>query len=89
MNPIDEVLELLDDVLALQGRGRQFSADTPLLGALPELDSMAVTDLLAAMESRWGITIDDGDIDGQVFQTVGALSAFIESRRQDKGTAST
>ena len=85
MNTLAEVLDLLDDVLALQGRSRQFSAQTPLLGALPELDSMAVTDLLAEMETRWGIIIHDGDIDGQAFETVGSLSAVIEARRQDAG----
>lgn len=81
MNPLTEVLNLLEDVLILQGRSRQFDAHTPLLGALPELDSMAVTDLLAEMEARWGIVLEDGDIDGQAFQTVGSLHAFIEARR--------
>ena len=87
MNPLADVLELLDEVLALQGRSRQFTASTPLLGALPELDSMAVVDLLAQLEARWGISLDEGDIDGQAFETVGSLDAFIQSRRRDAPSA--
>ena len=43
--PLDitqEVLRVLDDVLSLKGRSATFTPDTPLLGAIPELDSMAV-----------------------------------------------
>ena len=44
------VLEILETELALNGRAAAFTADTPLLGALPELDSMAVIGLINAMQ---------------------------------------
>ncbi|MBL8422126.1 MAG: acyl carrier protein, partial [Candidatus Accumulibacter phosphatis] len=34
----DEVVSVLDEVLSLKGRARGFALDTPLLGAIPELD---------------------------------------------------
>ncbi len=46
------VLQTLDDVLSLGGRARTFDRDTPLLGAIPELDSMAVVALITAGVDR-------------------------------------
>jgi len=73
-------LQILDEALNLHGRSATFTRETPLLGALPELDSMAVLAVLTAVEERFGLTIDDDDIDGSVFTTVGTLVAFIETR---------
>lgn len=68
---------LLRDVLGLsQERVDAFEVDTPLFGALPELDSMAVAGLLTEMEDRFHILIDDEDIDGDTFETFGTLVAF-------------
>lgn len=75
-----QVLRLLDDVLSLGGRGLQFSADTPLLGAIPELDSMAVVSLITAMEERLGLSIDDDEIDGDVFASVDSLTRFVAAK---------
>lgn len=68
---------LLRDVLVIpQDRVDAFEAATPLFGALPELDSMAVAGLLTEMEDRFGILIDDDDIDGETFETFGSLTDF-------------
>lgn len=80
MNVQTEVLRLLDEVLSLEGRSAAFTLETPLLGALPELDSMAVVSLITAMEDAFGITVDDDDIDGATFATVGALVEFVSAR---------
>jgi acyl carrier protein len=77
LNPLTEVLRLLDDTLSLGGRALKFQRDTPLLGALPELDSMAVVSLMTAMEEQLGISIDDDEVDGDVFATVGSLTDFV------------
>ncbi len=80
LNPLTEVLRLLDDTLSLGGRAHTFARDTPLLGALPELDSMAVVSLMTAMEEQLGISIDDDEVDGDVFATVGALTDFVAAK---------
>lgn len=77
MNVQLEVLHVLDEVLSLAGRSAAFTRDTPLLGAIPELDSMAVVSLLTVLEERLGISVDDGDIDGSTFATVGSLVDFV------------
>ena len=75
-----EVLNVLEGVLNLRGRTKTFQADTPLLGGVPELDSMAVVAVITEIEERFGFTVEDDDIDGTTFATVGALVAFVESK---------
>ena len=75
-----DVLRLLDEVLSLQGRAAAFGRDTPLLGAVPELDSMAVLTLITTIEERFGLVIDDDDIDGDTFASVGSLVDFVDAR---------
>lgn len=80
MNIQAEVMQVLDEVLSLGGRGTTFTRDTQLLGAIPELDSMAVVSLITALEERLGIVVHDDDIDGSTFATVGSLSDFVADK---------
>ncbi|MFN4149148.1 MAG: acyl carrier protein [Rhodocyclaceae bacterium] len=80
MNIQQEVLSLLDEILSLKGRTAGFTADTPLLGAIPELDSMAVVGVLTALEERFGFTVEDDEIDGSTFATVGSLVGFVAAK---------
>ena len=80
MNTQKEVLSLLDEILGLHGRAAAFTLDTPLLGAIPELDSMAVVALITGFEERFGFTIDDDEIEGAIFATLGSLLAFIDAK---------
>lgn len=75
-----QLLALVDETLNLEGRTASFDESTPLLGALPELDSMGVVALLTAFEDRLGFSVDDDEIDGEVFQTVGSLLEFVERK---------
>lgn len=69
--------EILEEVLGLApGLAATFTEDSGLFGELPELDSMAVAGLLTEMEDRFGIIIDEDDIDGDVFATYGNLLDF-------------
>lgn len=75
-----DVIAVLEEMLSLQGRSASFTCATPLLGAVPELDSMAVVALIGGLEDRFGIVVDDDDIDGNTFASVGSLVAFVESK---------
>lgn len=80
MDASRELLEIIDQCLSLKGRALSFSADTALLGAVPELDSMAVVALITTIEDRFGVTVDDDEIDGASFATVGSLLAFVQGK---------
>lgn len=80
MNITKELSSLIDDTLNLGGRGAGFVESTPMLGAIPELDSMGVVSLITALEERFGISINDDEIDGAVFQTFGSLLTFVRGK---------
>ena len=73
--------DLLADVLALSpSTAASLDRESPLFGALPELDSMAVAGLLTEIEDRFGIIIDDDEIDGELFASFGNLADFARSK---------
>ncbi len=80
MNITQTIVRVLDDSLGLHGRLANASRNTPLLGAIPELDSMAIVALIATLEERFGLVVNDEDIDGDTFATLGSLSDFVSSK---------
>ena len=80
MDQQDQVREILRDVLSLGARAERLEAGSPLLGALPELDSMAVVSVIAALEDRFGFTVDDDEISGATFATFGSLVEFVAAK---------
>ena len=85
MTHLDQVRTILTDVLGLGPAGAALTTDSFLLGSLPELDSMAVVTLIAALEEQFGIAIDDDDITGEVFETIGSLARFVEDATRAGG----
>jgi len=75
-----EVKGILISVLQLKGDNTILQGDTPLLGAFPEFDSMAVVSILTALEERFGFYVDDDEINAQIFETVDSLIEFIEEK---------
>ena len=80
MNITQTIVRILDECLNLDGRSARFTRDTHLLGALPELDSMAVVALITAIEERFGLVVEDDEMDGSTFSTVGSLSDFVSKK---------
>lgn len=80
LNTLSEVRVLLGRALQLGTRADTLSADSPLLGALPELDSMAVVSILTALEEHYGFTIDDDEIGADTFATLGSLAEFVAGK---------
>ena len=72
---------LLADVLGLEpARIARFDEATALFGALAEFDSMAVATLLTGIEERFGVLIEDDDVDAEDFATYGTLLAFVRRK---------
>ncbi len=80
MSTPDQIKSLLGQVLNLGDRANGLSMETPLLGGLPELDSLAVATVIAGIEDQFGIFIEDDEINGETFQTVGTLSEFVDHK---------
>ncbi len=79
----DDVKAVVVTTLGLQARAETIDAATPLLGSLPELDSMAVLELIVAFEQRFRIRIEDEDVSGDIFETLGTLTAFVAGKLAD------
>ena len=72
---------VLVDILGLDAsRVNAFDESTPLFGALPEFDSMAVAGLLTELEERLGILIEDDDVDADMLETFGSLLTFARAK---------
>ena len=78
MASFEDVRQLLGEVLELGERAESLEASTPLLGNLPELDSMAVVAVITEIEERFDVTIEDDEIEAETFETVGSLVSFVE-----------
>jgi acyl carrier protein len=80
LDPRTEVLCILDEVMSLGGRAQSFTSGTSLMGAIPEFDSMVVVSLITTLEERFGIAVDDDEISGDTFATVGSLTDFVAGK---------
>lgn len=80
MTTCEEVKQLLGRVLQLGDRATQFDRATPLMGSLPEFDSMAVIALITALEDHFQLVVEEEEISAEVFETVGALCDFVERK---------
>lgn len=80
MRHLEEVKNILSDVLSLGERKNSLMDDSVLLGDLPELDSMAVVNVITALEEHFGISVDDDEISAKTFETLGSLTHFVEQK---------
>jgi len=80
MDTFTQVRNILRDSLNLGARADRLTADSPLLGGIPELDSMAVVQIITMIETECGITIDDDELSADVFATLGSLVHFVAEK---------
>lgn len=80
MNVEEEVIKTLRSVLSLDSAKHKLDSSSALLGSIAELDSMAVVSILTAIEERFDITVDDDEVDGRTFASVGSLTNFVEGK---------
>ena len=73
--------DLLQQALHLETDITLFNSTTPLLGNLAELDSIGVVSVITLIEEQLHCTIEDDEINAEVFETFGSLVTFMESKR--------
>ncbi len=80
MDTLSSVTHIVCEVLQISDRAAGMDSSTPLLGSIPEFDSMAVVSVITALEEAYGIFVEDDEIDAETFETVGSLTHFIEAK---------
>ena len=82
MSTLEDVRQVLGDALQLGSRVNKLQADSPLLGSMPELDSIAVVNVITTLEEHFGFTVDDDEISADTFATLGSLAGFVDDKLQ-------
>lgn len=77
---LEEIKNILGEVLSLGDAKMALTEQSALLGSIPELDSMAVVNVITALEEQFGIVVDDDEISASTFETVGTLAAFVQQK---------
>lgn len=80
MATLEEVRQVLGDALQLGARVKNLQAASPLLGSMPELDSIAVVNVITNLEEHFGFTVDDDEINADTFATLGSLASFVDQK---------
>jgi len=77
---LDDVKKVVGGALQISARIQEMDAAAPLLGAVPELDSIAVVNLITAIEEHFGIAVADDEIGASTFESLGSLTEFVERK---------
>jgi acyl carrier protein len=77
----DQVKDVLVQTLGIADPARVVDSSTALFGSMPELDSLAVVNLVMALETRFGFQITDDEFTAEIFETVGALTRYVDRNR--------
>ena len=80
MSDLDRVRNLLRDTLQIGSRADALTEHSRLFGAVPEFDSVAVVGVVTALEQEYGVRIADREISAEIFDTLGSLTRFIETK---------
>jgi len=80
MEIMPDVKSIITESLQLGARADALTAETPLLGNLPELDSMAVVTVITALEDHYGFFVEDDEISAETFTTLGTLTQFVSEK---------
>ena len=77
---LEEVKTVVGRALQLGHRVQSMNETSALLGAIPELDSIAVVNVITALEEHFDITVADDEIGASAFETLGSLTRFVEGK---------
>jgi acyl carrier protein len=80
MVEFDEVRQLIGEILQLGDRVGKLGPDSPLLGSIPEFDSIVVVTLINALEQQFDIQVADDEISSETFETVGKVYEFVRDK---------
>ena len=83
MTVIEGLKRVLRETLQIGDRVNAFDESTGLFGSIPEFDSMAVVNVVSGLEEQFDIEIDDDDITAEIFETVGALTHYVQGKLAD------
>jgi len=76
----NSVKKIIIQNLNLNVNSDDLTMSSPLLGAIPELDSIGVVGIITALEDSFDFTIFDDEISAESFTNLGTLVSFVENK---------
>ena len=80
MDSLNIAKDIIKTCLQQGEKAETFTADTPLMGAIPEFNSLTIVTIVTTIEEQLGCEVYDDELEAEIFETVGSLAAFIESK---------
>ncbi|HNY66031.1 MAG TPA: acyl carrier protein [Deltaproteobacteria bacterium] len=80
MKLLDEIIDVILSTTGGDIKRDMLIEDFKLVGNI--LDSMAVTNLILALEDRFGFMFSDDELSVEAFETVGTLAELVRSKLQ-------
>lgn len=77
---VNDIRDLVCDVVGNNDSASLLNEHSALLGAIPELDSIGVVNLMLGMERRFGFLVHDEEVEVEIFETVGSLRDFAQRK---------
>ena len=77
-NFLKEIKEVIINSVGTKLKPEDLSTDFQLAGNI--LDSMAVTNLILALEEHFGFAFDDDDLSAEAFETVETLAELVKQK---------
>ena len=79
-----EVIRILGETLELGERTAHLTAATSLAGAMPELDSMAIINVIVELEEHFDVFFENDEVTAETFDTVASLTALVEGKLETR-----
>jgi acyl carrier protein len=83
---VGQIKQILVEGLQVNIKVDEIPDDYSLLEDGLALDSILIAELIALIESRFGLRFDDRDLEVEMFENLGVLAAFV-SRARDAARA--
>ena len=79
-NIVEKIAQIITDKILASSSNQPIKADTALLSSGLKLDSITVLELIAEIETEFGVEFQDTDISVDLFQSVGTLAGIVEHK---------
>lgn len=79
MHALELTQKLLRNCLQLK-ESEPLTKETQLLGGFPEFNSLTIATLIVEIEEAVDCEVGDDEITGEIFETVGSLANFVETK---------
>lgn len=80
MDTIQRLRTIIKNALQIGDRADALRSDSRLMDSIPEFDSMAAVTILGLIEDEFDIRVDDDEVGAELFETLGSLTAYVESK---------